>query len=97
LKERRRAKTPGRRCSLAAKGGTLHRKSGILFVYAMVTMGTTASILALRNGFNTNFLGGLTSVYFVTTALTARMPTARFHFSPQLDWSERRVRAATGA
>jgi uncharacterized membrane protein len=61
---------------VAAKGGTLHRKSGILFVYAMVTMGTTASMLALRNGFNTNFFGGLTSVYFVTTALTAVRPVS---------------------
>ncbi|HMB80654.1 MAG TPA: hypothetical protein VKI43_11335 [Vicinamibacterales bacterium] len=60
---------------LAAKGATLHRKSGILFVYAMLTMGISASILALRNGFtNPNFLGGFTSVYFVITALTAVRP-----------------------
>jgi uncharacterized membrane protein len=54
---------------LAAKGGALHRQAGRLFVYAMVTMGTSASILALRHGFDPNFLGGLTSVYFVLTAL----------------------------
>lgn len=60
---------------VATKGATVHRKSGILFVYAMVTMGTTASILALRSGVtNPNFLGGFTSVYFVITALTAVRP-----------------------
>ena len=59
---------------LAAKGAPLHRKSGILFVYAMVTMGISASILALRNGFNANFLGGFTSAYFVITALTTVRP-----------------------
>jgi uncharacterized membrane protein len=61
---------------LASKGGTLHRKSGILFVYAMLTMGISASILALRNGFNPNFLGGFTSAYFVITALTTVRPVS---------------------
>ena len=28
------------------KGGTIHRRSGLLFVYAMLVMGITASILA---------------------------------------------------
>ena len=32
------------------KGGTIHRRSGILFVYAMVVMGITASILELLKG-----------------------------------------------
>jgi uncharacterized membrane protein len=60
---------------LAAKGATLHRKAGILFVYAMLTMGISASILALRYGLsNPNLLGGLTSVYFVITALTTVRP-----------------------
>ena len=62
---------------LAAKGAALHRKSGILFVSAMVTMGLSASILALRHGIsNPNFLGGLTSVYFVITALTTVRPVS---------------------
>jgi uncharacterized membrane protein len=65
---------------LVAKGGLLHRKSGLLFVYAMATMGLSGSILSLRHGFNANLLGGLTSVYFVTTALTTvRSPTAWSH------------------
>jgi uncharacterized membrane protein len=41
------------------KGGTLHRRSGILFVYAMLTMGISGSILALRQSLtNANVLGG---------------------------------------
>jgi len=53
------------------KGGTIHRRSGLLFVYAMLVMGTSASILGLRNGFTDgNVMGGLIAVYFVGTALT---------------------------
>ena len=59
---------------VAAKGSRVHRKSGILFVFAMLTMGISGSILALRQGFSPNTLGGLTSVYFVTTALTTVRP-----------------------
>ncbi len=62
---------------VAAKGGWLHRKSGLLFVYAMLTMGISASILALKRGItNSNFLGGLMSVYFVVTALTTVHPVS---------------------
>ena len=32
------------------KGGTIHRRSGLLFVYAMLVMGTSAAIMGLRNG-----------------------------------------------
>ena len=31
------------------KGGNVHRRSGLLFVYAMLVMGASASILSLRN------------------------------------------------
>jgi uncharacterized membrane protein len=61
---------------LAAKGATLHRKAGILFVYAMLTMGISGSVMAMRNGFNPNVLGGLMSAYFVTTALTTVRPVS---------------------
>ncbi len=61
---------------LAAKGSSVHRKSGILFVFAMLTMGISGSILALRQGFGPNIFGGLTSVYFVTTALTTVRPVS---------------------
>src|SRR5437762_8709522 len=58
------------------KGGTLHRKSGILFVYAMLTMGISGSIMAARDGLNPNLLGGFMSAYFVVTALTAVRPAS---------------------
>jgi uncharacterized membrane protein len=63
----------------ASKGATLHRRSGLLFVYAMLTMGISGSILALRQSLtNANALGGFMSVYFVVTALTTVSPvTAR--------------------
>src|SRR5882672_3821168 len=49
------------------KGGTIHRRSGLLFVYAMLVMGISASILG-------NVFGGLMAVYFVVTALTTVRP-----------------------
>ena len=48
---------------LVRKGATLHRRSGQLFVSAMLIMGITASALG-------NTGGGLMSAYFVLTALT---------------------------
>ena len=54
---------------LATKGGTLHRRSGLLFVCAMLVMGITAAILG-------NVGGGLMTVYFVGTALTTVRPVS---------------------
>ena len=60
-----------------SKGGTLHRRSGLLFVYAMLTIGISGSILALRQSLtNANVLGGVMSAYFVTTALTTVRPAS---------------------
>jgi uncharacterized membrane protein len=60
-----------------SKGGTLHRRSGLLFVYAMLTMGISGSILALRQSLtNANVLGGFMSAYFVVTALTTVRPVS---------------------
>jgi len=62
---------------LASKGATLHRKSGLLFVYAMLLMGFSGSILALRLSLtNMNVLGGFMSAYFVVTALTTVRPAS---------------------
>ena len=62
---------------LVSKGGTLHRRSGLLFVVAMLTMGISGSILASRHSLtNTNVLGGFVAVYFVATALTTVRPVA---------------------
>jgi uncharacterized membrane protein len=61
----------------ASKGATLHRRSGLLFVYAMVTMGISGSILALRQSLtNANVLGGFMACYFVITALTTVRPVS---------------------
>jgi uncharacterized membrane protein len=60
---------------VASKGATLHRRSGLLFVYAILTMGISGSILALRQSLtNANVLGGFLSAYFVITALTTVRP-----------------------
>jgi uncharacterized membrane protein len=54
---------------LSRKGGTIHRRSGQLFVGAMLVMGTTASILGLRQGLTDgNVMAGFMTAYFVGTA-----------------------------
>jgi uncharacterized membrane protein len=61
------------------KGGTIHRRSGMLFVYAMLVMGTTASILEfLRSAAATNLVAAILSLYFVGTALTTVRPPSRW-------------------
>ena len=54
---------------LVKKGGTAHRRSGLLFVCAMLVMGISAAILG-------NVGGGLMTVYFVGTALTTVRPVS---------------------
>ena len=62
---------------LAPKGAWLHRKSRLLFVGAMVTMGFSGSALALQKSLNDpNVTGGFLSAYFVVTALTTVRPVA---------------------
>ncbi|HLK22650.1 MAG TPA: hypothetical protein VKT81_27075 [Bryobacteraceae bacterium] len=57
---------------IASKGQTLHRRAGLLFVYAMLTMAISGTILAMRQSLtNGNVMGGIMSCYFVVTALTA--------------------------
>ncbi len=57
------------------KGGTIHRRSGLLFVYAMLIMG--ASILSLLKGrADGNVLAGVLTAYFVGTALTTVRPVS---------------------
>jgi hypothetical protein len=54
---------------LVKKGGPLHRRSGLLFVYAMLVMGISASILG-------NVGAGFLTAYFVGTALTTVRPVS---------------------
>ncbi|HEV7504817.1 MAG TPA: hypothetical protein VGS07_07905 [Thermoanaerobaculia bacterium] len=62
---------------IVKKGGTLHRRSGLLFVYAMLVMGATASILGfLKSPTDGNVFTGLMTAYFVGTALTTVRPVS---------------------
>jgi uncharacterized membrane protein len=60
---------------LARKGGTVHRRSGVLFVWAMLVMGITASVLGLRRGPG-DLVAGLMTAYFVGTAWTTVRPAS---------------------
>jgi uncharacterized membrane protein len=53
------------------KGGTVHRRAGNVFVWAMLVMGTTAAMLG-------NVVGGVMAAYFVVTALTTVRPASRW-------------------
>lgn len=64
---------------LVRKGGTTHRRSGLLFVYAMVIMGLTGSMIGfLKSPSDPNVRAGFTAVYFVVTALTTVRPRSRW-------------------
>lgn len=56
---------------VARKGGAIHVRAGIVFVYAMAVMGSSAAALG-------NLVGGLMPVYFVTTALTTVRTPSRW-------------------
>ncbi len=59
------------------KGGNIHRRSGMLFVYAMLVMGFSASILGfLKSPTDGNVFTGLMTAYFVGTALTTVRPVS---------------------
>jgi hypothetical protein len=59
------------------KGGTLHRRGGLLFVYAMFVLGISASIFGLRNSpTDGNVMAGLMTAYFAGTALTTVRPAS---------------------
>jgi uncharacterized membrane protein len=72
----------------AAKGGTLHRKSGMLFVYAMLTVAAVGLTIAAVRGVAPalNIPVALLASYLVLTSLTTVRPVAaesaaarRFH------------------
>jgi uncharacterized membrane protein len=69
---------------MVKKGSTMHRRVGVAFVYAMATMGISASILAVvRNAGAINITAAFLTLYFISTAwLTVRTPslwTRRFN------------------
>ncbi len=59
-----------------AKGGRLHRKSGSLFVYAILAMCGTAIVLAVVNVQPVNVMAGLMTSYLAITAVTTVRPPA---------------------
>jgi uncharacterized membrane protein len=62
---------------LVKKGGTVHRRSGLLFVYAMLVMGVSASILGfLKSPTDSNVFAGFMIAYFVGTGLTTVRPVS---------------------
>jgi hypothetical protein len=56
------------------KGGAIHRRIGLLFVYAMLVMGISGAILGIRTGTIGNVFAGVMTAYFVVTALTTVRP-----------------------
>ena len=61
----------------AKKGGTLHRRSGLLFVGAMLVMGFSASALGFfKSPTDGNVFAGFIVAYFVVTALTTVRPAS---------------------
>jgi hypothetical protein len=58
-----------------AKGGRLHKQSGIVFTWAMITTGVLASVISAYEG--KSVVGGLFVCYLVFTAMTTVKPLAR--------------------
>lgn len=66
----------------ARKGGALHRRSGLFFVWAMLAMGLGAMVVGLVRGKST-WLGGPMVFYFVLTGLSTVRPLR--NANPRLD------------
>src|SRR5688500_15995164 len=53
----------------AVKGGKLHRRSGVVFVYAMIVLGCTGAAIGAMKGQKINVIAGSLTFYLVTSAL----------------------------
>lgn len=60
----------------AAKGRALHRGSGVVFVYAMITMCASAIVGAIARGQAMNVIAGAMTAYLVLTGWWAVRPPA---------------------
>lgn len=60
----------------ATKGGRVHRRSGMVFVYAMLVMAVTGAMIAAIGGNEGSVIGGVLTAYLVVTAFTAVRPPA---------------------
>lgn len=58
----------------AAKGSKLHRKSGMVFVCAMIPMALLGATIAASKNHSGVAIGGVLTAYFVITALTTVRP-----------------------
>src|SRR5687767_8649439 len=67
----------------AAKGGATHRRSGMLFVYAMLAMAGTGAVIAALGRTEGSVIGGVMTCYLVVTGLTTMRRPA--WWSPRLD------------
>ena len=65
----------------ALKGARLHRKSGMIFVYAMLVLSLTGAVIAALKHQPASVIGGSLAFYLVTTALlTVRRRDHEFHW-----------------
>lgn len=65
-----------------AKGGRLHKKSGMIFTIAMIATGVLAAVIAAYEGKTGMIIGGTFVVYLIFTAMTTVKPVS---------WANRRV------
>jgi len=67
----------------ARKGGKLHRRSGIIFVYAVLVLSASGAVMAALKPERISVIAGMLTFYLVTTALL----TIRRH-EPGLNWMD---------
>jgi uncharacterized membrane protein len=60
----------------SAKGGKVHRRSGLFFVYAMLAMAVTGAVIAALHGGEASVIAGLLASYLAMTAFTTVRPSA---------------------
>jgi len=68
--------TTGTIALVVAKGGSLHKKSGLVFTWAMVALGLTAVGIGIYENSPGQVFGGLLAAYFVFSAMTTVKPFA---------------------
>ena len=67
----------------ASKGAKLHRKSGVIFVYAMMVLSASGALMAALIPERISVIAGMLTFYLVTTALL----TVRRH-EPGFNWMD---------
>lgn len=68
----------------AAKGARLHRRSGLVFVFAMLVLSLTGAGIAASTGSVGSVLGGVFAAYLTITALTTVRPSGAWLDVPLL-------------